>query len=238
VTGSTRGIGEAVVRRLCRAGACVVINSFKSVEDGKRLQKELGPNALYIQADMSKEEDAKKIVSETLEKFGKIDYVINNAATTKRIEHSNLEAVTTDLWNTILTTNVLGPWNLSKEAVPHLKKTKGHIINVASIAGLRPVGSSIPYSCSKAALIQLTYLLAKCLDNIQVNVVCPGLIKTQLTSSEDWEPVHNKVRRDCPLHRVGEPEDVAEGIIGLLKNTYATGSVFTIDGGVMMRPIL
>jgi len=156
----------------------------------------------------------------------------------KNIELSDLEAVTSDLWNTILTTNVVGPWNLSKEAVPHLRKTKGQILNVASTAGLRPVGSSIPYSCSKAALIQLTYLLAKCLDNIQVNVVCPGLIKTQWTSGEDWELAKNNAVRDSPLHRVGEPEDVAEGIIGMLKNTYTSGSVLTIDGGVMMRPIL
>jgi len=153
----------------------------------------------------------------------------------KKIDHANFDAVTTELWNNILTTNVVGPWNLSKRATPHLKKTNGHIINIASVGGLRPVGSSIPYSCSKAALIHLTFLLAKALDGVQVNVVCPGLIKTPWTSGDEWNPIHQFVANTAPLHRVGEPEDVAEGVMGLLRNSYVSGSVLTIDGGGMMR---
>jgi len=160
---------------------------------------------------------------------------VNNAGTTKRIDHANFDAVTPEVWNTILTTNLIGPWNLAKEATPHLKKTNGHIINVASVAALRPTGSSIPYSCSKAALVHLTYLLAKALDGIQVNAVCPGLIKTPWTSSDEWAPAHENIKKLTPLHRVGEPDDVAEGIVGILKNTYVTGAVLTIDGGLALK---
>jgi len=235
VTGSTSGVGEAVARRLVLEGAKVVINSSKSVEVGLQLAKELGPNVLYVQADVSKEEDAEKLVSATISKFGKLDYLINNAGTTKVIDHQNFDAVTMELWNTILTTNVVGPWNLSKLATPYLKKTNGHIINVASIAGLRPMGSCIPYSCSKAALIQLTFLLAKALDGVQVNVICPGLIKTPWTSGDEWTSLHQIITDKVPLHRVGEPDDIAEGVLGLLRNTYVSGAVLTIDGGTMMR---
>jgi len=235
VTGSTSGVGEAVARRLVLEGAKVVINSSKSVEVGLQLAKELGPNVLYVQADVSKEGDAEKLISETISKFGKLDFLINNAGTTKKIDHANFDAVTTDLWNTILTTNVIGPWNLSKLATPYLKKTNGHIINMASVGGLRPMGSCIPYSCSKAALIQLTFLLAKALDGVQVNVVCPGLIKTPWTSGDDWTSSHEHVTKTVPLHRVGEPEDIAEGVLGLLRNSYVSGAVLTIDGGMLLR---
>jgi len=231
VTGSTSGIGEAIVRQLHDSGACVVINS----EAEKNLEKELGRNALYVQGDMYNEEDTKKLVSETLNKFGKIDFVINNAAFTKKIDHSNFEAVTTELWDKILTVNLVGPFNLSKAAIPHLKKTKGHIINISSVAGLRPIGSSIPYSCSKAALVHLTQLLAKALDDVQVNVVCPGLIKTPWTAGDEYKPQFENAEKNTTYHRVGESDEIAQGVLGLLRNKYVSGAVLTIDGGLILR---
>jgi len=237
VTGSTSGIGEAIVRQLHDSGACVVINSSKSIEAGKNLEKELGRNALYVQGDMYNEEDTKKLVSETLNKFGKIDFLINNAGTTKKIPHSNFEAVTTELWDKILTVNLVGPFNLSKAAIPHLKKTKGHIINISSAAGLRPIGSSIPYSCSKAALVHLTQLLAKALDDVQVNVVCPGLIKTPWITAgdENYKAKIEDTEKNTTYHRLGESDEIAQGVLGLLRNKYVSGAVLTIDGGLILR---
>jgi len=153
----------------------------------------------------------------------------------KKIPHSNFEAVTTELWDKILTVNLVGPFNLSKAAIPHLRKTKGHIINVSSIAALRPIGSCIPYSCSKAALVQLTLLLSKAVDDVQVNAVCPGLIKTPWTSGDEWRPIYENTENKTTRHRAGESDEVAQGVLGLLRNQYISGSVLTIDGGFIAR---
>ena len=233
VTGSSSGIGAAVATALAALGASVVVNSVSSVVDGQQLAASL-PDATYVQADVADPAGARHLVDATVEHFGRLDVVINNAGTTAVIPHDDLDAATKEVWDRILAVNVLGTWNVIQAAAPHLRATgDGVIINVTSLAGVRPVGSSIPYAVSKAALNHLTVLLANTLGpEIRVNAVAPGLIDTPWTS--DWEAVRNRVRETAPLRRSGRPEDVADACVGLIGARYATGQVLVVDGGVAL----
>lgn len=160
VTGSSSGIGAAIARALAAEGMTVVVNSRSSVAEGEALAAEL-PGAAYLQADVADEESAERLVAQTVERFGRLDLLVNNAGTTKVIPHHDLAAATTKVWRDIFETNVFGAWTMTRAAVPHLRESgAGHVVNMTSLAGVRPIGSSIPYAASKAALNHLTLLLA------------------------------------------------------------------------------
>jgi ketoreductase RED2 len=234
VTGSSSGIGAAIAVMFAELGARVIVNSASSVGEGQRLAASL-PDALYVQADIADPEDATRLVASTVERYGRLDIVVNNAGTTAVIPHHDLDAVTKEVWERILGVNVVGTWNVIHAAVPHLRATgDGVILNITSLAGVRPVGSSIPYAVSKAALNHLTVLLANTLGpEIRVNAVAPGLIDTPWTS--DWDTVRAAVRETAPLRRSGTPEDVADACVALVRTKYATGQVLVVDGGVALR---
>lgn len=231
VSGSTSGIGEAVARRLSREGARVVLNSVTSVEAGERLAAELS-DAVYVQADVADDGDCQRLVSSALDHWGRLDIVVNNAGRTEVIPHADLDAVTDDTWRSIFDTNVLGTWHLTRAAVPALAQAEdGNVINVSSLAGVRPTGSSIPYAVSKAAINHMTRLLAHALGaQVRVNAVAPGLIDTPWT--QDWDEVRGYVVERAPLHRSGRPDDVAEVCLGLATSAYVTGEVVVVDGGL------
>jgi len=234
VTGSSSGIGAAVARALAAGGASVVVNSASSVADGERLAAEM-PDASYIQADIGDPQQVDRLVAGAIERHGRLDILVNNAGVTEVIAHHDLEAVTDEVWNRILKVNVVGTWNVTRAAVPHLRAGgDGVVVNVTSLAGVRPVGSSIPYAVSKAALNHLTLLLANTLGpEIRVNAVAPGLIDTPWT--EDWDVIREVVRGSSPLRRSGRPEDVADACLGLIGSRYATGQVLLVDGGMALR---
>ncbi|HMK98936.1 MAG TPA: glucose 1-dehydrogenase [Acidimicrobiales bacterium] len=234
VTGSSSGIGAAIARALAAAGATVVVNSASSVADGERLAAEL-PDASYIQADIGDPQQVDRLVAGAIERHGRLDILVNNAGVTEVIAHHDLEAVTDEVWNRILKVNVVGTWNVTRAAVPHLRAGgDGIVVNVTSLAGVRPVGSSIPYAVSKAALNHLALLLANTLGpEIRVNAVAPGLIDTPWT--EDWDVIRQVVRDSSPLRRSGRPEDVADACLGLIGSRYATGQVLLVDGGMALR---
>ncbi len=234
VTGSSRGIGAAVAATFAERGARVVVNSASSVAEGRELAAEL-PDATYVQADVADPAGAEQLVAAAVEHFGRLDIVVNNAGTTTVIPHHDLDAVTNEIWERILRVNLLGPWNLIQAAAPHLRSAgNGLILNITSLAGVRPVGSSIPYAVSKAALNHLTVLLANALGpEIRVNAVAPGLIDTTWTA--DWEAIREQVRDTAPLRRSGEPEDVADACVALVDARYATGQVLVVDGGMALR---
>ena len=140
VTGSSSGIGRAVAERFAGDGARVIVNSSRSVEEGETLARSL-PAAVYVQGDVSREEDARRLVATALERFGRLDVVVNNAGTTRRVPFANLEAVDEELWRRILGVNLMGPWYLSRAAVPALREAKGAIINVGSVAGSSRAGA-------------------------------------------------------------------------------------------------
>jgi ketoreductase RED2 len=159
VTGSSSGIGEGIARALAADGHTVVVNSATSVDAGERLAAEL-PGASYVQADVADPADAVRLVETTVERHGRLDLLVNHAGVSRPVPHADLDAITADDWHRILGVNVVGTWQVSVAAVKAMKPG-GLIVNITSVGGSRPLGSSIPYSVSKAALDHLTRLLAK-----------------------------------------------------------------------------
>jgi len=233
VTGSTSGIGEATARRLVSLGAKVMLNSSTSVSEGESLASEL-EGASYHQADISSEDECRELVDATIETFGRLDILVNNAGFTSVIPHADLDGVTEEVFRRIIDVNIFGTWYLSRAAVPVLKESgSGNIVNISSIAGLRPVGSSIPYSISKAGVNQMTRLMANVLGpEIRVNAVAPGLVETPWT--ESWDTLHAAVAARSPMKRSATAEDCAEAVLGILRNTYQTGDVVVVDGGLTL----
>jgi len=234
ITGSSSGIGAATARAFAHAGATVVVNSVSSVEAGEALAAEL-PSASYLQGDVSDEAEAKALVASTVERHGRLDILVNNAGTTEVISHADLERASVEVWRRIFDVNVFGTWMVTVAAVEHLRASgRGQVLNVSSLAGERPTGSSIPYACSKAALSHMTRLLANTLGpDIRVNAVAPGLVDTPWTAS--WDVVREYVGNLAPLRRSATPEDVAEVLIGLARSEYVTGEVVLVDGGLALR---
>jgi ketoreductase RED2 len=234
VTGSSSGIGAAIATTFAELGARVVVNSASSVAEGRQLAASL-PDAMYVQADVADPDHAKRLVASIAERHGRLDIVVNNAGTTAVIPHHDLDAATKEVWERILAVNVVGTWNVIQAAAPHLRAAgDGVIVNITSLAGVRPVGSSIPYAVSKAALNHLTVLLANTLGpEIRVNAVAPGLIDTPWTS--DWDTIRAEVRERAPLRRSGTPEDIADACVAMIDTKYATGQVLVVDGGVALR---
>jgi ketoreductase RED2 len=235
VTGSTSGIGEAVVRRLVPEGYRVVINSVKSVGAGEKLAAELGTDsAHYIQGDVAVLDDAQRLVSGAIERFGRLDVLVNNAGTTQVIPHGDLETATPEVFRRLYDVNVVGAWQLIVAAMPHLRETGGCIVNVSSLAGVRPSGSSIPYAVSKAALNHMTRLLANVVGpQVRVNAVAPGLVDTPWTA--DWDDLRAAVSAMAPLGRSGQPDDIAEVVLAQIRSRYVTGEIWLADGGLQLR---
>lgn len=232
VTGSSSGIGEATALQFARAGDNVVFNSSHSVEAGEKLAAST-PGAIYVQADISNDDDCHRLVETVLSKLGRLDVLVNNAGTTRRIAHKDLASANLDVWREIFEVNVFGTWNLSVVAMDALRESKGSIVNVSSIAATSSGGSSIPYSASKAALNHMTALLAKAVGpEVRVNAVAPGLIATPWTA--EWRSSHEAVSALAPLKRSGTPEDVADVIFALASTPYVTGQVVTVDGGLTL----
>ena len=188
---------------------------------------------MYVRADISIKDEALNLLDQTIKKFGKLDILVNNAGWTTPIPHHDLEALTDEIFMKTFEVNVYGTWFLSKAAIPHLKKSEdGNIINITSVAGVRQVGSSMAYSMTKAALNQMTKLMAKSCWPVRINAVAPGLIETPWTAG--WDAMHEAVAKTVPLRRSGTPDDCTEATLGLLRTKYATGQIFVVDGGLTL----
>lgn len=236
VTGSTSGIGAAVASRLSAAGARVVLNSRSSTEAGSAMVDELGAERThYVKGDIASEVDARRLVDETVARFGRLDVLVNNAGTTERIPHSDFDTASPDVFRRLYEVNVIGTWQVTVAALPHLRSSgAGSIVNVSSLAGVRPTGSSIPYAVSKAALNHLTALLANVVGpQVRVNAVAPGLVDTPWTA--DWQDLHEAVKVMAPMQRSAQPDDVAEVVMTLVDSTYVTGQIWVVDGGLGLR---
>ncbi len=230
ITGSSSGIGEETAREFASRGAKVVINSARSVDSGRAVAASL-PDAIYLQGDIKEKGVPEALVASTLERFGRLDVLVNNAGTTKVIAHPDIDAATIDVWREIFEVNVFGTWALSVAAMPALREARGAIVNITSVAGLRPTGSSIPYASSKAALNHQTVLLAKVVGpSVRVNAVAPGLIDTPWTA--DWEIQRQFVSGVAPLGRSGQPSDIADVVVAVAGSPYLTGQVIAVDGGL------
>ena len=234
VTGSSSGIGAAIARRLAAEGAGLVVNSSRSVAQGEALAAELA-DAVYLQGDVRDEAQARALVDAAVGRWGRLDIVVNNAGWTQVVPHDDLDGATDEIWRRILDTNLLGPWYVTRAAVPALRAGgDGCVVNVSSLAGVRAAGSSLPYAVSKAALNHMTRLLAAVLGpEVRVNALAPGLVDTPWT--EDWDELRAVVGRRAPLRRTGTPEDMADACLALVHARYVTGEVLVADGGLHLR---
>lgn len=232
VTGSSSGIGEAAARSLAAEGASVVVNSSSSVAAGEAVAESLPTDSIYIQADISDEEQDRALVAQTLERFGRLDILVNNAGWTTRVDHTDHEALTNEILFKTFEVNVYGTWWLTRAAMPALRETEGCIVNVTSIAGLRPLGSSIAYGMAKAALNSFTEDLARYQGPVRANAVAPGLVATPWT--EEWDDLHAGTAAINPMKRSATPEDCAQAILACVTNTYMNGSIVKVDGGTTL----
>ena len=231
VTGSSSGIGERTAQRLAELGAHVVVNSASSVEAGQKVAGSLPNGAIYVQAEISDKAHCQKLIDATIAKFGKLDVLVNNAGWTTLVPHADLDALTDEIFEKTFNVNVMGTWQLTKMAMPHLLKSQdGNVVNITSVAGVRPMGSSIAYSMTKAALNQMTRLMAKSHGPVRHNAVAPGLVETPWT--QDWATQHAGVAAIAPLKRSATPDDCAEAVLAFLRNKYVTGQIFVVDGGL------
>ena len=244
VTGGGTGIGRAVALRLAKAGArAVVVNYSRSAEEAKVTSAELdglGVQGIAHQADVAEEGDVKAMVNETVERFGRIDVLVNNAGTTHFIPHPDLDALTDEVWNDILSVNLKGTFYCCRAAAPELRKRKGAIVNVASVAAHRATGSSIAYAVSKAGVIQLTRALALALaPEVRVNSVSPGLVSTrwfrQRFGHEAAEAQEESFATTTPTQSIATPDQVAQAVMAFIDNDILTGQDLVVDGGKNIR---
>lgn len=238
VTGASRGIGAGVAAQLANAGAHVVVNYNRSEEAALQLVeaiRDAGSQAWAVSGDVADAKAVDAMIGRVLDEHGRLDILVNNAGYTKVIPHKDLDAVTDDVFRRIIDVNLMGTWYLSRAAMAALKESgDGSIVNVTSVAGVRPVGSSIPYAVSKAALNHLTKLMANVSGpEVRVNAVAPGLVRTPWT--DDWDELHAGMARATPLGRSAEPDDVADTVMGVLRSRYLTGEVVVLDGGLQLR---
>jgi len=237
VIGASRGIGRAIALRVAQAGAKVVVSSRK-LEGVQAVADEIeaaGGEALALQAHVGRSDDVAALVTQTVETFGRLDVAVNNAATNPHF--GPLLTADEGQWDKILDMNAKGAFRVCKVVVPHMEaQGGGKIINLVSVAGLRPSPGMGVYSVSKAALIMLTQVLAVELGpaNIQVNAIAPGVIKTRF-SQVLWQTpeIAEPALRTLPAGRFGEPEDVAGLALYLASpaSGYVPGAVFVVDGG-------
>ena len=187
VTGSSSGIGAATARAFAAAGAAVLVNSSRSVAEGEAVAASL-PDALYVQGDITEPDVPERLVDAALERWGRLDTLVNNAGTTALIPHHDLEAASVDVWRRIFEVNVFGTWAMTVAALPALARRTARWSTSPRWRACGPTGSSIPYAASKAALNHMTVLLAKVVGpEVRVNAVAPGLVDTPWTA--DWDVV-------------------------------------------------
>jgi 3-oxoacyl-[acyl-carrier protein] reductase len=239
VTGAAVGIGRAIAVAYGREGAKVVVNYSKSraeAEETAALLRKAGGEPLLIQADVSQDAEARAMVAKTLGAFGRIDILVNNAGITAFVDFADLDGLTDDVWDRLYRVNVKGTFFCCRAAAASMKQQgHGRIINLASVAGLWPQGSSIAYCCSKAAVVQLTKCLAKTLGpEIQVNAIAPGFIAETRwnVGRPNLDATLARAAQSAPLKRAGTAEDIADAALFLAtRGDFMTGDVMVVDGG-------
>jgi len=241
VTGSASGIGAATAVELSKRGWKVAINYSKSEAEAKKVAAQC-KDAIVVRADVGEDAECRKLAKAALDKWGRIDALVNNAGTTKFVKHADLEGLSADDFLRIYKLNVVGPFQMVRACAAALKAQKGAVVNISSVASLLGTGSSVAYAASKSALNAMTYSLARSLGpEVRVNAVCPGYVDTP------WQ--HNALGMEgaskaaqhyagmVPLKDYARPEDLAETICWLIEGArQVTGETIFVDGGMHITP--
>jgi 3-oxoacyl-[acyl-carrier protein] reductase len=246
VTGSATGIGAAVAKKLARRGAKVAINYTKSEADAKATLAEIkgeGGEAILAQGDVASDSDCRRIAETALKAFGRLDILVNNAGTTKFADHAKLDALTAEDFQFIYAVNVIGPYQMIRAVLPHMKQRGyGAVVNVSSVAGVSGIGSSIAYAASKGALNTMTLSLARALaPEVRVNAVCPGFVGTRWFKDRFGDEAFKRMiegqQATTPLKRAGTPDDIADAVVFFCAEgaEHITGETLLVDAGLHLN---
>ncbi len=231
VTGASRGIGRAIALKLAERRCNVVVNYLKNKEktlDVVKFVKKHGAEGLAVKADVSKFNEVKEMVEKTIEKFGRIDVLVNNAGVISK--KYSIAEIDEEEWDRVLNINLKGTFNCCKAVVPYMIEQRvGKIVNISSIAGRMGGMVGVHYAASKAGVLGLTYALASELAkyNITVNAVAPNAVDTEMISEE----LKERIAKLTPLKRIAKPEEVAHAVLFLIENDYITAEVIDVNGG-------
>lgn len=233
VTGGSRGIGAQIVKTLADENYKIILNYNNSKEKAEKIQQELleqGKKIEIINADVSKREDAERLLQFAFSKFGRIDVLINNAGISQEGLFTN---VTEDAWQKIMNTNLNSVFYCSQQALKYMiPEQQGCIINISSIWGETGASCEVAYSTTKAAINGMTKALAKEVgpSNIRVNAIAPGIIDTDMNKNLTAKELE-KIKEEIPLNKIGKAIDIAKCVKWLIKDEYTTGQIISINGG-------
>ena len=237
VTGGNGGLGQRICHALAREG-CHIAVVYAQSKDGaeafsQTLRTEHQINAKALQCDVASEADVARLVADVIAEFGRLDILINDAAFNKAIPYADLDNLTLEIWNKILAINLTGPMLLCKAAAPLMEQQgAGRIVNVSSVAGIHPIGSSIAYAVSKAGLNHLTHCMAVALaPNITVNCIAPGLIEGTRATANLLQDQIDKAAATAVLQKPASKDDCANQVVTFCKSDTTTGQVLVIDSG-------
>ena len=238
VTGSSSGVGAATALALARQGWGITVNYSKDAAAAERVAQDCisaGGDALVIRADIADDASCRRLAAAALERWGRIDGLVNNAGTTRFVSMRDLDSLSAEDFHRTYSVNLIGAYQMVRACQAALRAVGGAVVNVSSIAGSMGIGSSYAYACSKGALNTLTVALARALaPEIRVNAVLPGFTETRWLKQglgPNSEAVRKAWCEKSPLATTLQPEDVAAAIVALLKAKKVTGQLHTIDAG-------
>ena len=243
VTGASSGVGAATARLLAGRGCAVAVNFARRLEPAEAVVSEcgaLGGEAMLAQGDVADDAACRRVVEGAVARWGRLDFLVNNAGTTKFVGHRNLDGLSAEDFQRIYAVNTIGAFQMVRAAEPHLRAARGAVVNVSSVAGVYAAGSSLAYAASKGALNTLTQGLARVLGpEVRVNAVCPGFIEGDWLREGMGEKAYEAGRSywmsSAPLGRPNTAEDVAENIVMFLTSApNVTGEIFLVDAGMKL----
>ena len=241
VTGSATGVGAATALALARSGHDVLVNYSKSADEAEAAAaacREAGADVLVMRGDVGQDADCQAMAGEAIERWGRVDALVNNAGITSFGGAANWDAIDADTFQRIVGVNALGTFQMIRACAPHLKAAQGAIVNVSSIAGALGIGSSVAYIASKGAVNAMTLYFARAMaPEVRVNAVCPGLITTRWfvdgLGQAAFEKIKSGYEERAPLQRASTAEDVAEAVLWLVEGARTmTGEMLLLDGGM------
>ncbi len=239
ITGGSRGIGKAIAKKFAKEGYDIVINYVSESAELGKVKEEIIENRnvdiLFVKADVTNYNGCEEMIKEVINKFGRIDVLVNNAGITK---DGLLMRMKEEDFDKVIEVNLKGTFNVTKNVIPYMMKQRsGKIVNISSVVGIGGNAGQANYAASKAGIIGFTKSVAKELAsrNILANCVAPGFIKTDMTDVLS-DAVKENINKQIPLNKMGEADEVANAVYFLAseENTYITGQVLNVDGGMIM----